>query len=164
MSRETIFREPYDPEQFREPWLQCIGFKPRGLWYGVDGDWERWCQSEQLDWITDHRFALEIDDSRVLKLTNMSALQEFTAEYYSIDKVWGSRYQQIDWPRLTGLYSGIEISPYQWNGRHSLGWYYPWGCASGCVWDKSIIRSFTRIETPHRKERVAPNILQGDQL
>lgn len=56
-------------------------------------------------------------------------------------------------PRVRQDYAGIEISPYQYECRFELTWYYGWDVASGCVWDKEAIRAV---------EPVDARILTGD--
>lgn len=104
--------------------------KPAGFWYEVDGDWQRWCASEQPDWIEGHMlYAVDLGQTNVLKIETLEALDGFDREYGTID---GYR---PDWRRLAERYDGLEIAPYQWERRLSrIGWYYPWDCASGVIW------------------------------
>lgn len=126
---------------------QCAGFKPSGLWYSVDGDWERWCKDEQFAL---HRLnalhSLEVDTSRVLILSTIEDIDRFTETYQcnpcpNLKLMPG---HSIDWIGVASRYSGIEIAPYQWERRLHLGtfWYYTWDCASGCIWDLNAIKRF----------------------
>ena len=55
-----------------------------------------------------------------------------------------SRYFAPDWARVGEAYPGIIIAPYIWSRRlDGPMWYYGWDCASGCVWDPSVVRSIT---------------------
>jgi hypothetical protein len=47
----------------------------------------------------------------------------------------------IDWQRVAEQHQGIIITPYQWECRYSIDWYYIWDCASGCIWDPDAIES-----------------------
>lgn len=122
---------------------QAITAKPNGLWFDVNEDWVRWCQDNQ--WGLDRlvfRHKVEITDwTRILKLCTADDLFRFTSEYQSRDY---SIYQcySICWPEVANTFSGIIIAPYIWDCRlnNRARWYYGWDCASGCVWDVSIIR------------------------
>lgn len=43
----------------------------------------------------------------------------------------------ISWKKVRKNYDGIIIAPYQWDCRNAseTTWYYPWDCASGCIWN-----------------------------
>lgn len=49
----------------------------------------------------------------------------------------------IDWQAVASDHDGIIISPYNWPARHEMIWYYPWDCASGCIWNADAITSIT---------------------
>jgi hypothetical protein len=113
---------------------QSINYKPDGFWYGVDGDWERWCRSEQWG-ICNGMFEYDVilSGENILVISTVLGIDEFH------DKYAVSKYHRrmIDWPRVCSEYDGIEIAPYQWERRHdgeAHAWYYSWDCASGCVW------------------------------
>ena len=40
------------------------------------------------------------------------------------------------------------ITPYQWELRFELDWYYGWDVASGCVWNLSVIESMEPVTRP----------------
>ena len=46
-------------------------YKPLGLWYSVDGDWERWCRDDGCaDWIAGtFDYALDVSGANLLVLT-----------------------------------------------------------------------------------------------
>lgn len=120
-------------------------FKPRGLWFSVDDDepdahgWKQWCESEDFR-IESLRHRTEIElasDSNVLHLDSIAALDQFTHKYIHDTRY---RLESIDWPRVQREYQAIIIAPYQWQRRLDLMWYYSWDCASGCVWDLSIVK------------------------
>lgn len=134
---------PFDAIEPRR-YEQVVMWKPQGFWFDVDGDWGRWCGSQgyRFDRLS-HRREVWIDDpSRVLFVSNARELDAFGEGYrsrmgYPDEGVWN-----IDWPRVAAGWAGIVISPYLWERRNAVGseWYYPWDCASGCVWDLSVIR------------------------
>ena len=133
-------------------------FKPRGLWFspvGAENSWEDWCRGEDfnIEGLA-HRHVLDLDETNLKMITSVAELDHFSIEYGR--DAWGPDndksfvYWMINWRRLQREgYKGIVISPYQWSRRLDMGrghgcvsdWYYPWDCASGCVWDSSAIRS-----------------------
>jgi hypothetical protein len=124
-------------------YMKRSNFKPVGLWFDVDGDWQRWCESENfnLDRFSS-RNILSIDESEVLQLRHAGEIDDFTCEYEVVD-VRRSYHREIDWQRVAQDYRGIVIAPYCWERRmteHTF-WYYGWDCASGCVWDLSIVET-----------------------
>jgi hypothetical protein len=118
--------------------------KPSGLWFSVDGDWERWC--DENEFALDKRlcvYAVEYQPERVLPVIGAGAIDAVTARY----AVRGSRYE-INWKYLASDYAGIVIEPYVWERRldGDSGWYYGWDCASGCIWDLSVITKFELMD------------------
>lgn len=122
---------------------QIIDVKPKGLWYGVNEDWLRWCKSEQPNWIYPYNFELKINFSKIIVIKNYEQLKQFTEKYKDYDSFSMVDYQ-IDWYKVAKKYSGIEISPYIYEARFRVRWYYGWDCASGCVWKKDAIRKFIK--------------------
>lgn len=112
-------------------------FKPVGLWYSVGNEWAEWCKSEGFrDTDAQTCYRLEVDESKILRLTTPEEILAFTAEYSIGTEFWG-----IDWARLAGEYGGIEIAPYSWELRYDnrTSWYYTWDVASGCLWDPEAL-------------------------
>jgi hypothetical protein len=44
---------------------QKVGAKPKGLWYDLDGEWERWCRDQGTRWVEPEsvRYRLKLDHS-----------------------------------------------------------------------------------------------------
>lgn len=130
-------------------YFQHREYKPNGLWFDVDEDWQRWCDGENFDVegrAVQHEVRI-LEPSRVLVLDSVPRLDRFTEKFGvppwyrkkpSRDD-YDPRHCAIDWPAVAAEYGGIIIAPYQWERRLDLMWYYGWDCASGCVWDTSII-------------------------
>ena len=71
------------------------------------------------------------DDANILRVKNVAAIDAFSREYIGL-------YKNIDWHRVCARYDGILIAPYLSARRLNLPWYYPWDCASACVWNSSM--------------------------
>lgn len=128
--------------------MQEIGAKPNGLWYELDQDWRRWCDSEQPNWLKG-RFVHQVSlgKTRLRIIRTLAEFDAFTLLYGT--NVRG--YVLIDWPRLVDECDGIEIAPYL-NERRFGSWYYPWDCASGCVWRLRGVRFKLIEELPGTQE------------
>ena len=112
---------------------QEVEYKPIGLWYSVDGDWERWCEVEKTDWLEGQNVhEVMLGREKMLYVRTVEEIDAFHARY----KAKKACYYLIDWSPVALEYDGIEIAPYQWERRHDKKrlWYYTWDCASGCIW------------------------------
>lgn len=136
-------------EVYPVPW-QEVGPKPKGLWVSDEDayGWREWCTSE--DYGTERlEVAHEIqlaNDANVLHITNAVGIDEFTREFRA--RGYGSDGYRLNWPAVADLYQGVIITPYVYERRLSMhcGWYYPWYCASGCIWDSAAIAGFRVVE------------------
>ncbi len=127
--------------------------KPAGFWVSVAGedDWSTWCRDNdfRLAALVYECTVLLRDEARILQIGDRDGLREFH-QSYAVETdferqhggVFGHDGWPIDWRKVADDYQGIIISPYQWSLR-SRGpqWYYPWDCASGCIWDTDAIDS-----------------------
>lgn len=123
--------------------------KPRGLWVSDDDGepgWAEWCRGEDFG-VYRHRYRVVLArPERLLWLDHEGAIRGFAAEYGTISS-WskgsgGPSDRTPDWRRVADAFAGIVITPYCWRLRLELGfmWYYGWDCASGCIWDASVIQ------------------------
>lgn len=137
---------------------QEVSFKPQGFWVDVGRDWKRWCKGERFRpeaFAFRHRIRVS-SNANVLRLSGPDALVSFTKSFARIHPLL-REYEEsgmfmdhyIDWPDVAGKYQGIIIAPYCWSLRMEMMWYYPWDCASGCIWDTSAIS----IEAVYHKGR-----------
>ena len=119
---------------------QPQALKPIGLWYEVDRDWQRWCSIEHFRLGPFWGYELELDLDKILVLRTPQDLDRFTDEFGS-DGSLGVGVTYIAWARVAERWGGIEIAPYQWERRLAFGmlWYYGWDCASGCIWEPTVI-------------------------
>lgn len=124
--------------------------KPTGLWISDETQedcWSNWCKINECSWINlpyKYEFKL-VESDRLLKLSSAHELIEFTKKYpYKYNNEPRYMRDYIDWMRVAEEYGGIIITPYIWECRLKLNWYYTWDVASGCIWDPSLIESFTR--------------------
>ena len=107
--------------------------KPLGFWLSDESSedsWSAWCAAEEFP-IGSHRTDFRADLSNVLHLSSDTDLMRFHDEY--VVRIYP------DWERVGTEYKGILITPYAWNLRLELDWYYGWDCASGCFWDLSCL-------------------------
>ncbi len=125
--------------------LDFLSMKPEGLWLSVGKAWQEWCEGEEFSLGNlERRYSIKLSSSaRLLRLTTEESIRAFSDKYGQESKHTGSLY--VDWRRLARQWQGIIISPYQWECRLDLFWYYGWDCASGCVWDKEAIASISEL-------------------
>ena len=117
--------------------------KPYGFWFTpeIENNWKDWCKSENFSLESlNYKYQLEIDLTNILKLETFEQILEFSKRF--------KNRHTLDWKKVSSLYSGILITPYIWKARNTFetNWYYTWDCASGCVWDISVIKDFSLIE------------------
>ena len=115
-------------------------FKPRGLWLSVDGDWQRWCKDEEmyLDRTHSDEIVFEVNFDRVLHLQNSADIDRFTQQYGTNRR---SDFGYLDWIDVAEQWDGMVIAPYCWERRLDINatWYYPWDCASACIWNLNAV-------------------------
>ena len=129
-------------------YAQSIGYKPSGLWVSVGDDWDRWCRDEEKEWTTDVPvISVDLTDDaadRLLVLDTEQVIRDFPTTCRDGQPRWNG---YIDWPTIAEQYAGIVIAPYQWGARLDVMWYYGWDCASGCIWDLSVVERTRLTET-----------------
>jgi hypothetical protein len=121
--------------------------KPHGLWLSVDGDWQEFRESSMMRigqgfWGA-KQTEFEVDLSRCLVISSVREIDRFDKEYVARNlPPGGYSHFRVDWRPLREEYAGIVIAPYIWDRRlvsPVSDWYYGWDCASGCIWDLSIV-------------------------
>lgn len=118
----------------KQPDPHADRFKPSGLWYSVNGEWEEWCASEMPGWIEGGLlYEITLADEKMLRITTLDELDAFHAKHST---PYLGQMLTIDWRAVAEEWDGIEIAPYQYKRRHTKDflWYYVWDCASGCIW------------------------------
>jgi len=130
-------------------------FKPLGFWYEIDNSWEQWVSNEMPDWLTQrypYKFRIEIDLTNILVIDTPEKFIKFHEEFSGREKP-DDYYRQIDWPLVSQVYDGIEITRYfhQFRMEREYNWYYPWDVASGCIW-----RNYKCITVKEPLERTTP--------
>ena len=131
--------------------------KPNGFWVSIDepdedGEsygWPVWCEAESfaLDRLAVRHRVDILDTERLLWITTESDLIWF-------DKTFGRKGKydrEINWPLVADQFAGIVIAPYQWSQRFDLHWYYGWDCASGAIWDASVVQKITVLQRQETK-------------
>ena len=126
---------------------QRVYTKPSGFWLSIPVDedgWEHFCT--RVNWNLEGlraQYVVELNDSNLLSLQRLADFFYFEEEY-GVEVGSSSVYDTvIDWAKVAANYSGIQIVPYQWACRNNYWWYNSWDCSSACIWDFSIIKSFT---------------------
>jgi hypothetical protein len=152
----------------RKSYRQSGQPKPNGFWFDVDGDWQRWCGTTEFRPGTfryRHKVTI-LDTSRIIFLRRAKEVDAFARKYarnlsgnirllqsagdndafarqYGRD-LFGDILQQfsnyIMWREVAEEHSGIIIAPYSRARSETYLWYHGWSCASGCVWDTSVLR------------------------
>jgi hypothetical protein len=119
--------------------------KPKGLWYGIGTSWIDWVRSEMPHWEKNNIFLIEIDDSKIIKISNEDELLSFNEKYKS--EIVNNPLSLIDWKRVSKDYKGIEITPYLYKMRFDrrVFWYYGWDIASGCIWGDGVIKDIVKL-------------------
>jgi hypothetical protein len=117
--------------------------KPKGLWYGIGTSWIDWVKNEMPYWEKNNIFVIEIDDSKIIKISNENELLEFNEKY----KIGNLSFSLIDWEKVSRDYKGIEIAPYLYKMRFDrrVFWYYGWDVASGCIWGDGVIKNIIKL-------------------
>ena len=158
-----------DPVRLRKmSYLQSGHPKPNGLWFDVNEEWKQWCEAAEfrLETLRYRHTVTILDASRILFLRGAKDIDVFTRKYernlfdsiqilqsskdidkftrkYGHDLIGDIQRQfskYIVWGEVAEKYSGIIIAPYSRARSLTYIWYYGWHCASGCVWDTSVIR------------------------
>lgn len=122
--------------------------KPTGLWYGIDNSWIDWCISEQMSWICPNIYEVILNEERLLKIDNIPDFEKFENEYGDVppwenhywSAIFENRKERINYEAVIQKYGGLEISPYQYRKRMKSFWYYGWDCASGIIWDHTMVK------------------------
>ena len=119
--------------------------KPQGLWYGIGTSWIDWVRSEMPSWERNNIFLIDIDESKIIKISNENELLQFNENYKS--ELENTSFSLIDWKKVSKDYEGIEITPYLYKMRFDrrVFWYYSWDVASGCVWGNGVIKNIEKL-------------------
>lgn len=120
--------------------------KPWGLWYSFGKAWiefldinsDIWWYQLKLEHVT-HVYRIYLNHDDILKIHTPREFREFEERYAIASKL------KIKWPEVAKKYCGIEI---RYNKRLvKVGhWYYDWDCSSGCIWNRSAIKSITLLK------------------
>ena len=143
-SNSRIIMSPEEKITYKSNDTQSLGYKPKGLWYGIGASWVDWVRNEMPHWETEHVFKIDIDESKMKIIRNYEDLLKFEKEYLVIPKE-SYGFKMIDWVRAAKDYSGIEIAPYLYEARMKHMWYYGWDIASGCIWGAGVVKKIQRL-------------------
>ena len=153
-----------------------VGKPTRGLWVSVeaqpfgpndkDWGWRQWCEAErfQMDRLTHATEIILKPDANPLWLKTAESVEALAKEYPNPTGYiriqnrnrYVSELDAVDWDAIMANWPAIIIAPYQWACRMDVLWYYCWDCASGVIWDTSIIKELRPIpEFARPKEEAA---------
>ncbi len=119
--------------------------RPIGFWVSVVGpnDWKSMHRGYLLD---QNLYEVKLaSEHNVLFMSTRKQLSVFTKEYGL--KLRGETRIAIDWRKVAADYQGVIIAPFfeEHDDYDDLFWYGAWGCASGCIWDKSAISGISLV-------------------
>lgn len=138
-----------------QPRGEAGAHKPLGFWVSDDNDfgWADWCKAEDFGSYC-YRYEVRLcAPERILWLCTEAEVREF-ADKYCKPPTWADNvrpssfrrdphfyYREPLWGRVATEFAGVIITPYQWPLRLKAGfsWYYGWDCASGVIWDGSVV-------------------------
>ena len=142
------------------------GVKPHGLWYEINGEWVRWCESEMPGWVKKYNIFLDIDTTNILILDTYEKAAEFQERYE--DKTSELKMLQfIDWIKVSHDYKGIEIPNISAINQGKLrmqSWVWSWDVNSGCIWDLSVIKGQHTVDCQNNDETDQDNEGMYQQL
>ena len=153
--RELVFGDFYDETRKLDKYYLRPSMKPEGLWFSpedatreYDESWRAYCSDLSLNPLT-YKYHVKLSpDANLLLISDVSGMYKFCKKYRSKEDVAVYGNLGICWQYVALDYQGIIISPYQHSLRldSDFYWYYPWDCASGCIWDISAISSLTLLQ------------------
>lgn len=153
--RELVFGETYDEIHKPNKYYLRPFMKPEGLWFSPEDDTQEYDESwraysSELPRITlIYKYHVKLSPTaNLLRISDVSGMYKFGKKYQYTEGLSVYRKLGICWQDVAVDYQGILIVPYQYSLRlHSdFDWYYPWDCASGCIWDLSAIGSLTLLQ------------------
>ncbi|MYB02022.1 MAG: hypothetical protein F4118_00330 [Acidimicrobiaceae bacterium] len=154
VQREIVFGDTYDEKHKLGKYYLRPNMKPEGFWFSPEDDNEQTDES-WYDFCVDVRsmcqrlrykyYVLVDPTANLLILDTVSKMYEFNRKYLVYEKEPVLRSLSVLWNKVALDYQGILIAPYHYRLRlHAdFRWYYDWDCASGCIWDISVIQSIT---------------------
>lgn len=121
-------------------------FKPSGLWYSLDNEWEEWCESNMPEWVKPYHHILYLDESRLCVIDSLNSLSEFEGEFL-IKENSHFEFWVVDWGKVTKKFSGIEIRNYytmkassSFSEYRKRMWFFGPDVNGGCIWDLSCVK------------------------
>lgn len=120
-------------------------FKPVGLWYSINGEWEQWVLENMDSWKRKYTHIIDVDTSKLLIISTLEALDTFIDKYKS-----NREYRTLQWGKLIDEgYYGIEFLNYwdiknQAMNKFDFNYAFYWGldCSSGCIWNMDAIKLY----------------------
>lgn len=121
-----------------------IDSKPRGLWVSDEDDygWEQWCKDVnfRLDRLRFKYHVKVLKKAKIMYIQDIEQLRWFSRIFKTPSSI-NFDISYIDWGRVYELVDGIVITPLLPHiGFSEFRWYAGWDCASGCIWNTSVIK------------------------
>lgn len=129
----------------KKTFVQEVGFKPHGLWYGFGSDWKNFLLGNELD-LFDTDVELTVDEKSLFIIDSKESLRRFLDPYKQDTKP----YSTINWQHLALEYKGVEVRNYwsiimDFRTSNDYTWLITWDISSGCIWDLTAITSYKKI-------------------
>lgn len=149
------------------------GYKPKGAWlsnkFKEKGNWT-WVNfvisenfNNKVHPLKNDIYLVKLidDKEKILRLKTPLDMINFTLKYGVLtqrsqqklermkkENYYGELTDDINWKKVQDDgYYGIDISPYIFEMREQLIWYFGWDCSSQCIWDYRGIKSITKLNT-----------------
>ena len=140
-------------------YLSAADEKPSGLWVDAptsiqDKSWREFVNETGVR-DASVRYEVKLNkDAKIALLSSKLDMITFTEEFgirstIPISSVTGfSEITLINWEIVSTQYQGILVSPYIYEVKDDLRyyWYRGWDIASGCIWDLNAISKFELID------------------
>ena len=124
-----------------------------GFWLSIDEDWERWCSSEEPEWLEGHRYSITLkDDARILRVDSASALESLPKQIPEMFQGMPAELLSfvleqdtfLDFEEIAKHYDVLEV--YAGSGEGLYSALYGWDCDSAIVLNPAVILKVEEIE------------------
>jgi hypothetical protein len=116
-------------------------FKPRGLWYEINGSWKEWCEKNDFP-LGKYEHFLDTKDCNILKVKHYSELEKFNTMSH-LPANFTVLLKYVNWKKVKELYDGIEFTNYSktFDLNEPL-WWNTIDVKSGCIWNLKNLKLY----------------------